>query len=109
MDTPRRRFLAVLGARDAPAQAHVGSLLVQALPAHRDAVRARLDARRGCETRVAGNRIVVVAELDHETRLADLMGEIADVPGVLSVSLVYHRIEDRAAMDEEIADAADPT
>ena len=107
MDAPRRRFLRTISGDGA--EAHVTSFLVQAQPQHRDAVCARLGAHRGCEARIAGNRIVVVAELDHETQLAELMGEIADIPGVLTVALVYHQVEDRAALDEEIADADDPS
>jgi nitrate reductase NapAB chaperone NapD len=105
MDAPRRRFFRTFSP---DAQSHVTSLLVQALPQHRAAVCSRLDAR-GCETHVAGTRIVVVAELDHETQLAELMGEISDLPGVLSVALVYHQVENTDAMNEELVDDNDPS
>jgi nitrate reductase NapD len=107
-DAPRRAFLRTcLGDAEAP-QAHVTSLLLQVLPRERAAVRARLDTRADLSLTEAGNRIVVVAELPDEHALTALMDELSALPGVLSVALVYHQVEDRSALDEEVPDAAHP-
>ena len=109
MRAERRQFLkSCLGDTDAP-EAHVASLLLQVLPSARDRICAELDARPRCSTTVAGSKVVLVAEFQDEGALTELMGEIAELPGVLSVSLVYHQVETSEALNEEIANADDPS
>ncbi|MHA3979806.1 chaperone NapD [Halovulum sp. GXIMD14794] len=58
--------------------------------------RGRLDAMHGVEVYAASDdgRLVVVVEDTEAASAADLIMEIHQVPGVISVTLNYHHFED---------------
>jgi len=82
---------------------HLSSVILIPHPDEIDAVRHRLAALDGVEVQAvapAGQLILVLETADEATLLA-LYDTLGKLPGVLSVSMVYHQQED--APDSEIS------
>ncbi|MDO5644058.1 MAG: chaperone NapD [Paracoccus sp. (in: a-proteobacteria)] len=70
--------------------------LVHVAPASLDAARAQIASMEGVEihaTTEEGRMVVVVEDTD-SMRASDIIMEIHQVPGVLSLTLNYHHFED---------------
>ncbi len=81
---------------------HVASLLVQVQPDQVEAVASWLRAQPGTEVPVTNpeGKVICVIERTSERQIADLTQTLADTPGVLSASLVYHEILDPSQADQ---------
>ncbi|WP_029061678.1 chaperone NapD [Labrenzia sp. DG1229] len=64
-------------------------------------VRKRVEAMKGAEIHACDDdgRIVVVVEDTPEKNASELIMEMHQIPGVVSVTLTYHHFEDLAADD----------
>jgi len=101
----RRAFLQGRLLRDArPRELHISSLLVQ----HRN------EALAGLRDLVAGipaleiaatgeGRCVVLCETDDQRGIMDAIDAMQALPGVVTVSLVYHHAEPLDQLDEEVS------
>ncbi len=76
--------------------AHIASLLVQCQPERLDALAADLDALEGTEVpaRDEQGKLIVLLELPTEYALLERTREIENLPGVISVTLVYHELDE---------------
>jgi nitrate reductase NapD len=83
---------------------HIASLLVHALPERVDAARAALAHIEGAELHATEHpaKFVVVLESASEGAIADCVNELHAAPGVLTVSIVSHLVEDADALNEEV-------
>ena len=90
-------------------ETHIAGILVHGL-ADRAAELARtIDAwpqAEVCGVSEAG-KLVVVSECADGDAMVDLMARMRELPGVLSVALVYQHTEPAGVLDEEIDDEAD--
>ena len=70
--------------------------LVHAIPERADFIGERLAAMTGVEVHARSDdaRFVVVVEDTGTARASDLIMEIHQIPGVISVTLTYHHFED---------------
>ncbi|MDV7144160.1 chaperone NapD [Tropicimonas sp. TH_r6] len=70
--------------------------LVHSMPERVDAVGDAMNAMRGVEVhaRSEDGRHVVVVEDTEEARASELIMEMHQIPGVISVTLTYHHFED---------------
>lgn len=88
---------------------HIASLVVQAVPAQERA--AREHASRFVNAEVHGSehpgKFVVVLESADDRVLARCIAELHAIPGVLTISVVSHLIEDADRLDEVIDDASE--
>ena len=75
---------------------NICGLLVHALPAKVDEVRARLLQLPGIEVHAVSpeGRLVVTLENADDREMADTFGRVQALPDVLSASLIYHHSED---------------
>ncbi|HJW27245.1 MAG TPA: chaperone NapD [Rhodocyclaceae bacterium] len=91
-------------------EVHIAGLLVHTLPENRRKVVKGISGLHRAEVRAGGKagKLVVVCECDSDDELMSLIGRVRDLPGVLNVALVYQHVESAEAMDEVIADAAEP-
>lgn len=78
------------------AELHIASLVVQALPAALDSVQPGVMDLPGAEIHAVGDtgKLVVTLETDTEAEMLDRMDAIGRLQGVLSVSLVFHQVDD---------------
>ena len=68
--------------------------LVHAMPEQTQAVIAAIEATEGCETHAhEAGRIVVTVEDTEDKRASDLIMEMHQIPGVITVTLTYHHFE----------------
>ncbi len=82
---------------------HISSLVVQHRPEAFARLAATVQARAGMEIAARGDtRCVVLCETDDQRHLMDRIDELHAVEGVLTVSLIYHHAEPRAALDEPV-------
>lgn len=79
----------------APAEDHLSSLVVHALPANRDGVIAAIGRMPGAEVHGAhpNGKMIVTLDTAHESDIVTAINTIHDIPGVLSVALVFHHVE----------------
>lgn len=79
----------------------IASLLIQAWPEQIPQITAQITAIPGAETHGVGARgqVIVTLEMDSDNVLVEVMSNINDIEGVISVSLVYHQIEDVVDVD----------
>ncbi len=74
---------------------NLSSLIVDVRPEYLPSVRAVLDAWPGVET-PAGTpegKLIVTVETETDLETTDIFSRINAVEGVMSVAMVYHRIE----------------
>lgn len=86
------------GGRD---ELHIASLVVQ----HREdavpALQTLVAASAGLEIALAdGTRSVLLQECPDTRGLMDSVDRLRDLPGVISVNLVYHHVEPREALEQ---------
>jgi nitrate reductase NapD len=81
---------------------HIASLLVQATPTGCEAVRAMVGSMPGAELHETGQsgKVVIVLESADSRALADATGELQQLSGVLTVSIVAHLMETASALEE---------
>lgn len=86
------------------AEIHIAGVIVHAIAAQLDAVRAGLAMLPGTQVHAAGSdgRMVVTLETDSTQRTLDYLDALRALPGVLNVAMVYQHAEDAAAMEEEM-------
>ncbi|WP_336491315.1 chaperone NapD [Methylobacterium nigriterrae] len=92
----RRDLLSGCTATGVPAgEHHVTGLVVHARPEHLSSVLAFLRAMPGLDVHgdSSAGKIVVTLETRSEHDVVRRLGEIGELPGVLSTALVYHRFE----------------
>ena len=83
---------------------HVAGVLINAIPAHAEAVARETARLTGALVHAqAGRQIVVTLESDESQLIVDNLRAIHGIPGVLSAVLVYEHSEPLADTDEEIA------
>ena len=82
-----------------PAELHISSLLVHARPERLAAIgdAIRLARRRRGPLATANGKIVVTLETADERQVVERVDAIRAMPGVLTVALVFHRIDTAAA------------
>jgi periplasmic nitrate reductase NapD len=77
-----------------PAEVHIFSLIVQAMPDTMPAVTASVSAMPGLEIHaVSEGKMVVVLETADEGEIVARLSEINLLDGVMSVNLVYHQVD----------------
>jgi len=99
----RRDLFALKAAPEESSLVHIASLLVHALPGRIDAARTVLARIEGAELHMTEHpaKFVVVLESANERAIADCVNELHASPGVLTVSIVSHLIEDADALNQE--------
>ncbi|MEL7527736.1 MAG: chaperone NapD [Pseudomonadota bacterium] len=75
--------------------------LVHAAVQSQPAIRDRIEAMDGVEIHASddGGRLVVVVEDTEHNTASELIMQLHQIPGVLSVTLTYHHFEDLAASE----------
>lgn len=87
--------------RPAPRFHHISSAVVSALPAHVDAVLARISELPETEIhRVENGKIVIVLEGASTGVIGDRLAAISLMDGVLSANMVFEQIEDLETLDD---------
>lgn len=82
---------------------HISSLVVQHRPEAFARLASTIQASQGMEIALRdGGRCVVLCETDDQRHLMDCIDALHTVPGVLTVSLIYHHAEPRAGLDEPV-------
>jgi periplasmic nitrate reductase NapD len=79
----------------APPGGEIASIVVQANPAHLDAVEADILALSGCEIhgRDARGKLIVVVDAPNAGALGTTMNDISRLPHVHTACLVFHAID----------------
>lgn len=74
---------------------HVSSLVVQFKPEFQEGIAQRLTVLNNVELHgiEENGKAIVVVDGDNERSLASSIEEIRNVPGVITASIVFHRIE----------------
>ena len=97
-DPTRRAFL--LGRletepHESPAEHHISSLVVHALPDTADRVSEALAALGGIEihARDPSGKLILTLETSDDATIVERLNEIHEIPGVLSAALVFHHFE----------------
>jgi len=82
-----------------PSELHISSLAVQVRPERLSGACAAIAALDGAEVHhtTASGKVVVTLETADERQVLDRVEAIRILPGVLTVSLVFHRIDSAAA------------
>lgn len=88
-------FVAKEHARPRPAEENVCGVLVHARPERMDAVAEALEALPGTQVHLKGadGKLVVTVEDAEGEWAGSILTRFNEVPGVLSVALVYHHFE----------------
>ena len=80
---------------------HISSLVVQHRPHAAGIVKTFVDQHPALDLAVQGDsRCVLVCETDSQRAVMDYIDALQILPGVINVSLIYHHVESRAAMDD---------
>ncbi|SNS51646.1 chaperone NapD [Tropicimonas sediminicola] len=84
--------------------------LVHAAPGRGEATRAAIEAMNGTEVHAVteDERLVVVVEDTGAKRASELIMEMHQIPGVISVTLTYHHFEDPEGGDSRPQPVATP-
>ncbi len=82
-----------------PSELHISSLAIQARPERLVPVCAGIGGLDGAEVHqtAASGKIVVTLETENERQVLDRIEAIRALPGVLNVTLVFHRIDTEPA------------
>ncbi len=91
----RRDFIKGRACRET---AHIASLLVQAWPEQLDEVERLLTGLPGVESHGAAGtgKLIVTIETENDGALVDAINRIERTEGVITVSLVYHHMDQEA-------------
>jgi len=97
-DLQRRAFLLgrlAAGGSEPPAEHHISSLVVHAMPDAVDGVSAALTALPGLEIHAAdrSGKLILTLETVDEAEIVERLNAIYGIRGVLSAALVFHHIE----------------
>jgi|TARA_B100000315_G_scaffold179750_1_gene168532 nitrate reductase NapD len=86
----------VMKARFSCSNDHIASLLVQAWPKQIPDLIPQINALHGTEVHHIDKKgqMVVTIEVESDHKLLDAISDIEQADGVITVSLVYHQIED---------------
>jgi len=78
-------------------------LVVNSTPKAQLAVHSALKLMTGTEIHHAkeGKFVVTIEQIDQETRLADLITDINNLPGVITTSIAYHHFDGDLANQEQ--------
>lgn len=103
MHVTRRHLLRLTPAQDLDSLVHIASLLVQATPAACKAVAASFRDCAGIGIHETGQpgKVAVVLESADDRAIADIAGEIQEIAGVVSVSVVAHAVESERELRRE--------
>ena len=76
-------------------EAHIASILVQALPAALEQIASAIEALEGAEVHARDpvGKILVTLETDSEAGLLSKMSQIQDMDSVINALLVYHEVD----------------
>ena len=78
--------------------------LVHAVPGTADSVIETINATEGCEVHAhEEGRIVVTVEDTETKRASDLIMEMHQIPGIITVTLTYHHFEELPQSAEALA------
>jgi periplasmic nitrate reductase NapD len=97
-DLERRAFLLgrlTAGGSEPPAEHHISSLVVHAMPDAVDRVSAELTALPGLELHAHDpcGKLILTLETADEAAIVERLNAIYGIRGVLSAALVFHHIE----------------
>ena len=85
------------------AEIHISSALVHVRPERTQEVAAQIAAQDGAELHFAeAGKIIVTLEAATSGAIADRLGEIARLAGVLAATLVYHEVTTPEALGERV-------
>lgn len=84
------------GPNDAGAPYQIASILIQAAPKNMPAIRQRFDPVSSIEFHDAPGtgKLIATIETRNDHELVEFVNLFEQTPGVMSVSLVYHQIDD---------------
>ncbi|RDI98109.1 nitrate reductase formation protein NapD [Dyella solisilvae] len=86
---------------------HISSLVVLHRPDALRAVQSFARAHPSLQIAAHGDcRCVVLCETDDQRAVMDLIDGMGDLPGVISVSLIYHHAESPEELDEPVGPVA---
>lgn len=96
-------------ANDARDEHHISSLVVLHRPYAAATLKAFADLHPAMDIAVQGDcRCVMVCETDSQRAVMDHIDALVALPGVINVSLIYHHVEPRAAMDDVMETGVPP-
>ncbi|MFQ3789499.1 chaperone NapD [Halomonas sp. A29] len=83
---------------------HISSLVAQVKPQSIDTIKAQCSAREGVEIPAVDpvGKLVVLLELPSQRHIVDFIDWLQEREGVISVSMVYHHVESRLALEQEV-------
>ena len=85
------------------AEVHISSALVHVRPERTQEVAAQIAAQDGAELHFAeAGKIIVTLEAATSGAIADQLGDIARLAGVLAATLVYHEVTTPEALGERL-------
>lgn len=88
---------------------HISSLVVLHRPYATATLKAFVDLHPAMDIAVQGDcRCVMVCETSNQRAVMDHIDALEALPGVINVSLIYHHVEPRAAMDDVVETGASP-
>jgi periplasmic nitrate reductase NapD len=93
----------------APDEQHISSLVVLHRPYAAATLQAFVDLHPALDIAIQGDcRCVLVCETDHQRAVMEHIDALELLPGIINVSLIYHHVESRAAMDDVLENGATP-
>lgn len=86
-------------------EVHIASFVVHADPSSLDHVKTVLTSLAGVEIHATdpSGKLVIVAEADSDFGITDCLDVVRLTDGVHCASLVYHQVEERTALDQELS------
>ncbi|MCC5882663.1 MAG: chaperone NapD [Halomonas sp.] len=83
---------------------HISSLVVQVKPQSVDSIKAQCCAREGVDVPAVDpvGKLVVLLELPSQRYIVEFIDWLQAREGVISVSMVYHHVESRLALEQEV-------
>ncbi|MGF1718054.1 chaperone NapD [Photobacterium chitinilyticum] len=81
---------------------HVSSLVVYVSAEHAESVKKTIESLEGAEVPVSNEvgKMVVVLEGDSKDGLVERFDKIKTIPGVITVTLVYHQMDEQSELKE---------
>lgn len=86
-------------------EVHISSLVVQLEPQYITSVRRVIEARGDAEIAAAdpSGKLVVVLTTENSKTITHFTEDTTELKGVMSVSMVYHQVEQPHKLDEAIS------
>lgn len=83
-------------------ECHITSLVVQVVPEFVEPVTASIEGLHGAQVHTAdrSGKLVVCLETESLHQVTESVDRIAALDGVINATLVFHQIEESAALDE---------